>query len=223
MSFHPRLKWLLTEPRTLPVSPNPKDEEWNDHAGMSGPVNGLDASWTATSGGLQSIAYGNGRAIVTVTGGATPGLAGYVKTQPSTPYTVTCELALDRHTSFNEASIGFFDGTKFWVGQLYQDNVTSVDEYRRVGFTTWRYSNLNTRTSSGNGYVIASRSVWMQVTNDGANLSWGWSPTGVAGTFETVQTDSYAAALLTPTHFFIGADALSLITAVCEFGPVRVT
>lgn len=229
MTYRPSLKALLLDQRTPPVTPHAKDEEWNDKAGMSGTVNGLDPSWSVIGNTLSSAAVSNGRAVLTFTSSGTQTgnqLAGYAKTQPATPYTVTCEVAFIGPLQVTGIGIGFRDHVsgKMWAAQLYQDAVTSVDEYRRVGFSTKRYASHTSVASSGAGFVHAVRSLWMQITNDGSNLLWAWSVTGVAGTFENVVTESYATALVTPTQFMVYVDPSALgRTARGQFGPVRVT
>lgn len=227
MTFLPRLQYLLSDPRTPPVTANAKDEEWSDATGMSGTVNGLDGSWT-TFGASQSRAYNNGKLVLTGTaaGGTSPNIAGMYKAQPSTPYTVTCEVALCRHTNYNMVELGFSDsgGTmKLWGLALFQDPVTNTDEYRRTALIVNRYASVTSRTSANSPFVIVSRSVWLQIKNDGSNCIARWSPSGVAGSFEDIATESYATVLLTPTRFWVGTDPFSTNTPVVQIGPVRVT
>lgn len=228
MTYLPRLSYLTTAVTTPPVTTNAKSEEWDDRTGMSGTINGLDASWT-TFGASQSRAYNNGKLVLTGTasGGFSPNIAGMYKAQPSTPYTVTCEVAHCRHTNYNMAHLGFCDSSgtmKLWGIEFSQEPVTNVDEYRRVYFDVGRYASVTSRTSSSTPTISAMpRVVWLQITNDGSNCIARWSPTGVAGSFEVLLSESYATALLTPTRFWVGTNPFSTSTPVVQIGPVRVT
>jgi len=228
MTYNSAIKSIRDgSPRVLPVIPHAKNEEWNDRLGMSGPINGLDSSWT-TFGAAQTRSYKNGRLVLTGTGGAitTPNVTGMYKAQPSTPYTVTCEVAIDRHTRYNITRLGFCDSSgtmKLWAFGLFQDTAVDGDEFRRTALFVSRYASVTSQTSSIASIIVVSRSVWLRVTNDGSNCAASWSQTGIEGTYDTFVSESYATALLTPTRFWIGMDPFDTADPVGEFGPVRVT
>jgi hypothetical protein len=234
--YVPQLKSWLLHPRTPPVVPNAKDEEWNDHAGMSGLVNGMAAAWTQFgdlwSGTIAQTQTGRSTVIDATSSGPNNGNrpSGYYRTAPTPPYSVTCELAQCSYRVQNELGIGFRQsGTgELWLAALFQGNAVGggADDFRMV----WNYharhsSEHNALVSNSAGFTHAIRSsVWFRITDTGSNLEYAWSPTGVEDTFETVVSENYATALLTPDQFLFYVNTTSNgNTARGEFGPLRVT
>lgn len=214
--------WVTVSPKTPPTSPSSYNEEWNDASGMSGVNNGLAAAWT-TFGAAQTRNYNNGCLVLTGTGsgGTTPNLTGIYKTAPSTPYTVTVEVAVINRTVYGVVGVGLRRGS---TGKFVQGSVFCSTAPETITGAYSRYDSPTSRAASTN-FTYTSRMVWLRMKNDGTNWVFSLSPTGIEGTYTIILTEAlsthFGANL--PDQFCLTLDPFDPSTPYGQYGPVRVT
>lgn len=108
--------------------------------------------------------------------GTTANLLGLFKVAPSTPYTITTLIAATRYGNLdNGVGIGWYDGSaKLHLLSYVLNNglpYLAVNKWDNV--TTFNAADL---TSSINAFA---QPIWLQVADDGTNVSFGFSQDGV--------------------------------------------
>lgn len=118
---------------------------------------------------------------------------------PATPYTRTALVALTgRAQDFYQAGIGWFDGTKF---QLF------AVEFNDTGGNRWateiaNFSNFTTYVSSPVGEEwLSSQPIWIQLVDDGTNISFRFSYSGDLNDFIDMYTIAKASGYLGATGY----------------------
>lgn len=145
----------------------------------------MSATPTASSTGLSTwLNQGSstvadsstGIEIVSPSSGVSVSISGRYKTTPSTPYTVTALVAATRvSNNYSGIGIGWFDGTtKLHTIHYVLNNggAPFIQVNKWTGYNSFSGVDL---TSSFNGF---SQPIWLQIKDDGTNVSFGFSQDG---------------------------------------------
>jgi hypothetical protein len=189
--------------------------------GTAGPLSG----WTGQNTGADWTAVDlNGGIGVTIA----PGGANWrtlTKAVPSTPYIVSFHLHATLYTiSSSPMSAGayFSDGTKFYGIELYTTSGGVTLRVLKSNDVTGTGASVVTSISSAAGtlpYGMTSSDLYLQLGNDGTNLTFSWSLDGQLWT--SLLTEGVGA-FLTPTTYGFGGVNASLNTALIWMRDVTV-
>jgi hypothetical protein len=180
--------YAYNSPDCAATSPNTMDDEFDDTTGNSGTGNGLNARWTWLNQGVATIAYNNSCAVMDSVA-ATQNEKAIYQSTPSTPWEVTVKLATTGSSSnmwggvFLEDSISgkiidFFDSSQYGLQVFYMNSITS----------------FNTQAFNSGVLAQAYNFCWMyfRIKDDGVNLTFSWSLTGVPPFYQLFQASRTA-------------------------------
>lgn len=163
---------------------NAGDSHWQNASRFAAP--GTVGVATQSGTGLSTWVHQNSATVSDTAAGMLisghPGsganISGLYKTAPSTPYTITAKLALTCAfpSSFPHTGIGWYDGSaKLHLVDLVYD---TTNQLYKVEVSQWN-STTSFDMDETNKPVVGAPNVWVQIADDGTNVSFGWSADGV--------------------------------------------
>jgi len=171
-------------PDTHPAPPNTLDDE------MEG--TSLDAKWTWRNQGSTTAVFANGSIIL---GGVTDGLIhGITQVAPgSTPYTIETKVAIAAASQGSGTGIGLY--VRNSSGNLYAYLLDSASGplvcYAFNSPTSFNGALFSSATIPFSTFNTTDW-VYMQIVNDGTNLKFNASLTGVPGSYQQIGTVALA-------------------------------
>ena len=110
------------------------------------------------------------------TSGTSPNVIGRIKAVPTPPYTITALIAATRNsTSNNGVGIGWYDGSSKLHVISYPTNAGAAPIFQVNKFSSVTVLNGTDFTSASNAF---SQPVWLQIKDDGTNVSFAFSQEG---------------------------------------------
>jgi hypothetical protein len=177
------------------------------------------SGWTWANQGSSSVDSTKGYLYFKFNGAGSDNLRAYTRTLPSTPYTMTIAVKGDWGTVAGGSTslplaIVISDGTKYiqFGIFLFEQQGGGPTPYLRL----LQWSNTSTSGSSYNNvadvawFTYFGRIMWLQLVDDGTNLTWNFSFDGVHWTqFDQRARTNY----LTPSTIGVGSYAYTGSTA----------
>ncbi|HEY3658276.1 MAG TPA: hypothetical protein VGL34_25175 [Steroidobacteraceae bacterium] len=179
-------------PDTHPSSPDALNDEFETLS--------LDAAWTWLNQGSVTATLADGSLILT---GTTDGLIHAItKAAPATPYTVGCKASLSASTAGSGTGIGLLVRNSS-SGKLYCYLLDTANGpfacYAFDNPTTFNATLFNS-TAFPIGTVNTTQWIHMEIENDGTNLKFKASMTGVAGSYQQIGTVALATFIGSVSH-----------------------
>jgi hypothetical protein len=180
-------------PDEPPGSPNAIDDEFNDAANMSGPVNGLDAQWSWVNQGSATATFANDSLKLYAPSSATDSLRQIEMSAPAGSWTLQAKLTSvqDSHADilFTGGRAGIYCKTAGGVIHLAGTRYEGTEQVMFEQFT-----NATTYASDHRALAkdIHTRWTYVQLAYDsgGGTLTMSYSWTGIPGTFFSLASTS---------------------------------
>lgn len=160
--------WVPDDARTPPVSPNARDDEFDDASGTA-----IDAAkWTLVNQGASTWVQKRGRLYVTVPAAANFDQRVAVQAPPATPYNLAVLINLQGRAAFHVAGLILRDSATPRHVQFRIGVASGVTAYQ---MTIDRFAAVTSRnsqpvTNTNQPWSPGGR-VWLRVKNDGTTLS----------------------------------------------------
>lgn len=178
------------DPDAPPVSPNAMDDEFNDSASMSGPVNGLDAKWSWLNQGAAAVTFPQvGLLRLAIAAQASTNARIIVQTLPAAPWSFAAKISLESAAvDFADCGLVLYDSVN---GDFYTFNIlvrTVVSSFR-FAVNSARYTNFTTNAGADPvAFELGTNNqVYLRVDMTGTTISFWISNDGIAwirlGTF----------------------------------------
>lgn len=222
--------WVTKSPFTTGTA-GAKDEFWDDTSNMSGPVNGLDASWTeAGNSPPAERVFSDGRCHVAISNASANKAWILYKTAPSTPWTITVPVWINSLTNYNPCGpmARASSSGKFIALAVLQNAATPTDFELQLE----RYTSPTGRStfSSASGNFGCERLFWLRINYDGTTFTFSYALGGAGGRgaqWHQWATEAKSSFFGTDTIDGVGLYLDSLTTNApgfyASFGPVIFT
>jgi hypothetical protein len=192
---------VTQDPKTPPGSAGDLDDEFDDTSGNSGPNNGLDAAWSWRNQGSATVSFSTNKAVLMVAPAnstATPtNSLRMIEQTVSGNFTFTAECCLVvPDTGTWELGVFAYNTSNGRVLTWGPTRGASAANTRSLCVVAWNsttsFNAARANAEVANDFQTLQKWIWFRIENDGTNLIFQYSVTGIPGTYYTLLTESLA-------------------------------